>query len=53
MGQKSIMDYTVTPKFDVASRYTHLEDTNETSDSNKVVKNTFKVILYIYILAPC
>jgi hypothetical protein len=39
-------------KFDVASRYTHLEGTNETSGSNKVVKNIFKVILYIYILAP-
>jgi hypothetical protein len=32
--------------------YTHLEETNEISDSDKVMKDTFKVILDVYILAP-
>jgi hypothetical protein len=32
--------------------YTHLEETNETSYSNKVMKDTLKVILDTYILAP-
>jgi hypothetical protein len=31
-------------KFDVASRYTHLEETNETSDSDKDMKDTFEMI---------
>jgi hypothetical protein len=50
IGQKSIEDYNVIPK--VASGYTHLEETNETSDSDKVMKDTFVVIWDIYILAP-
>jgi hypothetical protein len=31
--------------------YNHLEETNETSDGDKVMKDTFKVILDTYILA--
>jgi hypothetical protein len=38
--------------FNVASGYNQLEETNEISDSDKVMKDTFKVILDIYILAP-
>jgi hypothetical protein len=30
----------------------HLEETNKMSDSDKVMKDTFGVILDIYILAP-
>jgi hypothetical protein len=32
--------------------YNQMEETNKTCDSNKVMKDTFKVILDIYILAP-
>jgi hypothetical protein len=32
--------------------YTHLEGTNETSYSDMVMKDTLKVIMDIYILAP-
>jgi hypothetical protein len=52
MGQRALR---ITMEFDKSSMrlqgYTHLEEANETSDSDNVMKDTLKVILDIYILA--
>jgi hypothetical protein len=52
-GKRALMIYNmIQQEFDTSSDYSQLEETNETSDRDKVMTDTFKVILGIYILAP-